>query len=287
MSDPLSRSRSWQFRFWASLALLPLVSGCVAAVAIPLVAGGTLYARQEGALVRAATPAEPVAAQGVQPTQLASIPEFASGEPEAIVTDLTELPLPGTGDLAGGESPWQAFIDYALTQGAALADGARPQSALIVADGQMLSPDRRPCANRHPAVIVDLDKAGEAFSPDPGARPQAGLAAGLARLREAGIVVLWVSSLPASRVEQVAAALRAANLDPQGKDQFLLARYAEDRKQVLREEANRDVCVIAIAGDQRADFDELFDYLRDPASAIGLDVMLGQGWFLVPPPLDP
>lgn len=202
------------------------------------------------------------------------------------MTDLTELPPPSPGDLVS-QSPWQTFFDYALAQGAALADARRPQSALISPDGILVDANRRPCASRYPAVIVDLDKAGEAFSPDAGARAPAGLAAGLARLREAGIVVLWLSSLPASRVGQVAAALRAADLDPEGKDQFLLIRYAEDRKQVLREEANRDVCVVAIAGDERSDFDELFDYLRDPSSAIGLDVMLGNGWFLVPPPLEP
>ena len=71
-----------------------------------------------------------------------------------------------------------------------------------------------------------------------------------------------------------------------GKDQFLLIRNGDDRKQLLREDANQDVCIVAIAGDQRSDFDELFDYLRDPNAAIGLDAMLGDGWFLVPPPLE-
>jgi len=40
--------------------------------------------------------------------------------------------------------------------------------------------------------------------------------------------------------------------------------------------------VVAIAGDERGDFDELFDYLRDPGSAVGLYPMMGEGWFLVP-----
>jgi hypothetical protein len=149
----------------------------------------------------------------------------------------------------------------------------------------MISPKRRPCAKRFPAVIVDLDRASSAFTPDPAALPAAGLPAGLARLREAGIIVLWLSQQPASRVGDVAAALRASGLDPEGKDQFLLIRYGEDRKQLLREQANEDVCIVAIAGDQRSDFDELFDYLRDPDGAAGLDAMLGDGWFLVPPPL--
>jgi hypothetical protein len=64
---------------------------------------------------------------------------------------------------------------------------------------------------------------------------------------------------------------------------LLLIRSAEDRKQLLRENANDDVCVVAIAGDRRGDFDELFDYLRNPGSAVGLYPMMGSGWFLVPP----
>ena len=40
-----------------------------------------------------------------------------------------------------------------------------------------------------------------------------------------------------------------------------------------------------MAGDDRADFDELYDYLRDPDGAITLEKMFGNGWFLTPPPL--
>ena len=38
-----------------------------------------------------------------------------------------------------------------------------------------------------------------------------------------------------------------------------------------------------MAGDERGDFDELFDYLRDPRLATAYDAQLGSGWFLVPP----
>jgi hypothetical protein len=265
-------------RFLAALALVPLLSGCVAAVAIPLVAGGTLYAREHGAFVHAATPAGPVD----EAAPLASLDPSV----QVVVTDLTALPPPTPADL-GGSSPWEPFLDYALAQGAALAEAKQPQSALLVPDGLFAAPHRRPCATRFPAVVLDLDKAKAAFAPEPGEQPSPGLAAGLARLREAGIVVLWLANLPASRVGEVASALRSSGLDPEGKDQFLLIRDGEDRKQALREDAGKDVCIVAIAGDQRADFDELFDYLRDPGSAAGLDEMLGDGWFLVPPPLEP
>ena len=275
MLAPLIRPHWRPARFLAVLALVPLLSGCVAAVAIPLVAGGTLYAREQGAFVRAATPAGPVG-EGSTPLDPPA---------QVVLTDLAALPPPTPADL-GGSSPWEPFIAYALAQGAALAETDRPQSALIVPDNLFTAPERRPCATRFPAVVLDLDKAKTAFSPEPGEQPPPGLAAGLARLREAGIVVLWLANLPASRVGEVAGVLRSSGLDPEGKDQFLLIRDGGDRKQALREDAGKDVCIVAIAGDQRADFDELFDYLRDPDSAARLDGMLGDGWFLVPPPLE-
>jgi len=84
-------------------------------------------------------------------------------------------------------------------------------------------------------------------------------------------------------VAGVASALQASGLDPSGRDPILLVRNEEERKQVLREEANQTVCVVAMAGDRRGDFDELFDYLRDPRIATAYDGQIGAGWFLVPP----
>ena len=104
-------------------------------------------------------------------------------------------------------------------------------------------------------------------------------------MRVAGVAVVWITALPAGEVTAVAEALKTSGLDPAGSDPLLLVRSAADRKQVLREDAQRDVCVIAIAGDRKGDFDELFDYLRDPASGASLDYLLGAGWFIVPPPL--
>lgn len=265
----------------AALAVLPVLSGCVAAVAIPLVAGGALYVRNHR--VRAATSVDQT---GLYAGPVAEPSEAASGgeSPVAVLTNLTELPPPTPSDL-GGANPWQPFFDYALAQGSALKAAERPESALIVPDGLFVTPERRPCIQRFPAVIVDLDKMKEAFNAA-GARPAPGLAQGLARLREAEIVVLWLTRLPAAQVGMVANTLRSSGLDPEGNDQFLLVRSPDDRKQILREQANQDVCVVAIAGDERSDFDELFDYLRNPDAAAGLDVMLGNGWFLVPPPFE-
>jgi hypothetical protein len=131
-------------------------------------------------------------------------------------------------------------------------------------------------------VVVDLD-AEAPFAPAAVTRVPPAVVAALAQLREAGVIVLWVSQASANDVTGIAEAIKASGLDPTGRDPILLVRNAEERKQVLRVEANDTVCVVAIAGDRRSDFDELFDYLRDPSLATAYDGRIGSGWFLVPP----
>jgi hypothetical protein len=252
------------------LAVLPLLSGCVAAVAIPLVAGGVLKARDQ-VRVRAATRLAKNSPQVSNPT--------------VTVTSLTELPPPDGAVAPNGSTSatWQPFVDYALAHATAAKEAPGP-SALLVTGGSMATPQREKCLAPHPAVVIDLDEGKTTFDPAKAQAAPAGLAASLVRLREAGVVVLWISQLPAARVADVSHALAASGLDPDRRDQLLLIRNPEDRKQVLRLQANADVCIVAIAGDRRDDFDELFDYLRTPDAALGLSLMIQTGWFLVPAP---
>ncbi len=62
-------------------------------------------------------------------------------------------------------------------------------------------------------------------------------------------------------------------------------RYPGDRKQTRRDDLAKVSCVIAIAGDSRSDFNELFEYLVNPEAALALELLIGQGWFLIPPAL--
>lgn len=263
----------------AGLALLPLLSGCVAAAfALPVAAAAGMIGKS--VQVRAATPVPDQRGNGSDAggAALASTPQLAGG---ATLTTLSELPPPS---MAGTASdPWREFVDYALRRAA----DRRETGSALLRPGALttLRPDRLACPQRTPAVVVDLDVGPAPFAPGGTKLPSAGLTEGLARLREAGIVVLWISQASANEVRKVADALRLSGLDPTGRDPLLLVRHDEDRKQTLRLEANLDVCVIALAGDQRGDFDELFDYLRDPATAVGLEAMIGSGWFIAPVPL--
>jgi hypothetical protein len=243
-----------------------------------------LYVRNQ-ARIRAATPVPPrssvATARAVQATTAAD-----AGAPSAVqLTPLTELPPPSgvapASDPLAGE--WQRFFGYAREQSARLADQGRGQSAILAPGANLSDPVRRACPTPRPAVIVDLDPEEGLFVPDRLDPASPEMAAALAQLRHAGVIVLWIAQLPSARASDVATALRASGLDPDGRDQLLLIRNRDDRKQVLREQANEDVCVMAIAGDLRSDFDELFDYLRTPAGAAGLYPMMGSGWFLVPP----
>ena len=65
-----------------------------------------------------------------------------------------------------------------------------------------------------------------------------------------------------------------------------MMRNGEDRKQERRREVSKTHCVVAIAGDTRADFDELYLYLKDRSAAQPLEELVGAGWFLTPLPIE-
>ena len=288
-------------RTFGVLAALMLLSGCVAVAALPLLAGGAMFAGGN-VKIRAATPRPkttgtvrlaPASDEQTAGAAIATTPILppALSQPagrgpagrEAIATSplLAELRPPGR-PIA---DPWNDFIDYAATRGAAAGGKARGRSVLLEAGTPIGLPKLRECNGKAPAVVIDLDAGANPFTPGAATVPSPALVTGLARVREAGVVVLWITALPAVEVGAVAEALKTSGLDPAGSDPLLLVRRGGDRKQLLREDAARDVCVVAIAGDRKGDFDELFDYLRDPASGESLEFLNGAGWFILPPPL--
>ncbi|MDN3647131.1 hypothetical protein QWY75_13040 [Pontixanthobacter aestiaquae] len=159
------------------------------------------------------------------------------------------------------------------------------QSAVLAAPGS-LSPTRTDCSIRPPAVLIDLDPGDQTF--DPSITPQANPALGqiLASLRLQAIDIFWISKQPAIAAGAVRKSLVASGLDPRGNDALLLMRRADDRKQARRKELAETHCLLAIGGDTRADFDELYLYLKDKTAAQPLEELIGAGWFLTPLPLN-
>ena len=264
---------------WLALAILPLLSGCLGAAVIPILASGPLLGRTH---VKAATkvPRKPAKRSPEQKP-----PSSEATHTKAVAESATEksAPASATPAAAASDDPWQRFFTYAMTHYQPKPDDKTGlESALLQQPPALDEPVRANCREQQPAVIIDMDDGAVPFAPAQVVHASPELAVGLAQLRLAGIVVLWISKLPASRAADVEQALQSSGLDPHGLDQLLLLRRPDDRKQLLRQNAADDVCVIAIAGDVRGDFDELFDYLRVPGSAAGLDPMIGHGWFMVP-----
>ncbi|MCR2834201.1 hypothetical protein [Parerythrobacter lacustris] len=162
----------------------------------------------------------------------------------------------------------------------------QPRDSALLASPALLRPDRTECSIRPPAVVVDIDPGEGIFDPSITPAPNTMLGQMLGAMRQQEIEIYWISALPAVQAGAVRKALGTAGLDPDGKDQLLLMRNGEDRKQERRRELARSHCVVAIAGDTRADFDELFAYLKDRSAAQPLEELVGAGWFLTPLPLE-
>ncbi|MGV3555880.1 MAG: hypothetical protein ACO1OD_11555 [Croceibacterium sp.] len=262
----------------AALALLPALGGCVAAAALAVPAMTAI-----GAATRDKSPpkpdqaAEPPAATVAEEERLAD-----SGSVELL--PLTELPPPSGGSAPAASDTWRDFLAFALSR----KPDAQGQftSAMLSQDSKLdLLPRFERCERDERAVVIDLDPGTAAFEPGAQLHAQPALADKLDVLRRAGILVMWISRQDPNRVSDIADALLRSGLDPTGRDPILLTLGDGDRKQTLREQAAQTACVVAIAGDERQDFDELFGYLRNPTMATNFDSLLGAGWFLVPSPL--
>lgn len=289
------------------LAILPLLSGCVAAL-LPLAAAGAIG---KGEIDRAKAKREIVAAGAINVTQ----PIVTVGEGDRNTENLNssegkKSKFVGRGEgfeipnsMLGSDptdqlsaiarpsipqnSPYAGFAAYALEQSARLEAGEDVQSVVLIPRIDIFNPKTLDCAGKPLAVLIDLDDHGNSDLLEAEALyRQNGLVEILASLRASQVSVIWVSDQPASAAGAISAMLAEGGLSAKAADDFLfLDRGGDDRKQERRWDAARNYCVVAIAGDDRADFDELYDYLLNPNGAIALEPMFGSGWFLTPPPL--
>lgn len=280
---------------WLVLPLLafavPSLSGCVA-VAIPALAGaGVFGTRIDGkevdepkvAKAPAPTPAPtPTPVPAPPPTIAVQVPLSTADAANAQAELTVSYPDPAR-PLAPEQANFARFVRYSQASAVGARSGAELPSALL-SDPVALDGKRRRCAAGDQLIaLIDLDPAGGVFDPpaDPAQLP--GLALGLAVLREAGIEIAWLTDLPVDQSGAVRTSLEKAGLDPRGQDIISLRRDEPDTKQQRRDNLAGLTCVVAIVGDEQPDFDERFKYLRNPEAGAGLETLIGDGWFLVPP----
>ena len=275
-------------RLLAGVALALSCSGCVGAALAPLAAAGAI-ARSKGAerperatapvretLAVRRTPAPAPQAEATAPLVTAAkgpmaVPTAPAGDNQPMVLPTSGLP-----------AQYAQFTQFAARS--AQATGNERRSA-ILADSTSLKPETKVCGGEQPAVVVDIDPGDATFDPAAVSATQPPLAYALMDLRRAGIAILWSSSVSQAREPDIHRALQQSGLDPLGSDALLLAARPGARKFEQVKSASEAYCIVAIAGDENSDFDDVFSYLADPAAAKDLQSLIGEGWFLAPPPI--
>jgi hypothetical protein len=227
--------------------------------------------------------AQPRPIETPAPVQAAQPAEATAQAPAPVARVVRPLPtpVPSTREPFGPSGITQ-LLSYANSREVSTEE--EPASAML-SDRVALEPTKALCSGVSPTILIDLDPEGALFDSTTASRPPSGLARGLSQLRESGVNVAWISGNGIDELDAIKRALTYSGLDLGNEDRVLLVRSPDDRKQTLREELAQISCLIAIAGDTRSDFDELYDYLKNPSDAEKLEPLIGDGWFIIPQPL--
>lgn len=302
-----------RFVFLPLLALAGTsLSGCVA-VAIPALAGSAMVGTRVDGTEARPSPAPAVAATAVAtpaPTMAAPIPSPVAPAATPTAPDILAAPVtvqapaqplrPPAATLGAASTPNGSTIAPAnpvrpeqlgfarfVRYGSAIAESGasgRAQLSAMLKDPIAINGERRLCAaGDKPVALIDLDPKGSVFSPPTRPAKQPGLALGLAVLREAGVAIAWLSDLTVNESGPLRSALEQSGLDPRGEDILPLRRDGDDRKQLRMDNLAASACIIAIADDERPDFDERYKYLRNAEAGAELEPVIGNGWFLIDP----
>ncbi|MBO9512165.1 hypothetical protein [Erythrobacter sp. A6_0] len=252
------------------------LQGCVVAAAAPFAAAGVAIAKGKRDAPRA--PAN--AALAPAPSTAAALP--SSDDTAVVLTDLTALPAPSPRDIGVRDKTFLTFAQHALDRVEASPANADTRSAVLATPGAFDS-ERAACRARPAMVLIDLDPGRDAFDPLANSQTDPGLVDALTRLREQDVVIAWQTRLGENFAEAIRAALARTGLDPEGTDKLLVLGSLDERKQTRRDAQAKTHCIVAILGDERADFDELYLYLKDREAVVPSDAIIGRGWFLATP----
>ncbi len=226
--------------------------------------------------------AAPVPAPAPAPAPAAATPAPAPAAQSAALEPLATYPDPAR-PIPEGQANFARFVRYGEASARQASQGAELPSA-ILADAIALDGKRRRCsAGEQLVAVIDLDPPGGTFAPPANPPKLPGLALGLTVLREAGVEIAWLSDLSTTQSGALRTALEQSGLDPRGQDIISLRRDEGDPKDQRRANLAGIACIVAIAGDERTDFDTRFKYLLNPEAGAGIEPLIGDGWFLIEP----
>ena len=285
-------------RRWPVLGLLLGVAltlqGCVA-VLLPIAAVGVI-GKKEVDKARARTRA---AEEGFDPSSVDTtlLPEVIVGEvlaepiASALPPPAEETEAPGTMSaldrllLSNISNAYLPFARHALGEAGKRQKGEAVRSAVLVERVSLSQPQTISCDAKPMAVLIDLDVApGTPAEMD--IERQNGFAELLDTLRESGIRIAWLAETDERQLGPILDLLREGDAPVlRDTDLMLVGLPGSYRKQERRWALAQSHCVVAIAGDRKGDFDELYDYLRDQSYAIRLEAFTGRGWFELPHPI--
>jgi hypothetical protein len=188
-------------------------------------------------------------------------------------------------DEANITNAYLPFARYAIGEAAKRQAGGRVRGAVLTQNVSLTQPQAMDCGNKPLAAIIDLDIA-PGTPTEMEVERQNGFAALLDAMRESDIRIAWLAETSEGRLGRVLGLLREGD-EPvmRAGDIMLVGLPGSYRKQERRWQLAQSHCVIAIAGDRKSDFDELYDFLRDQSYAIRLEAFMGRGWFELPHPV--
>ena len=183
-------------------------------------------------------------------------------------------------------SGYRALANYALAVSAKEGGAVRP-SALIDPSTITVWPNARPCAADRLAIVVDLDPDLRVFDPNDPPLPADDIITELDRVRKAGVVIVWATALLETNESAVRTVLAATEVSPANADILVMASRRFSKYDRIHQLASK-LCIIAMGGDRIGDFEQAYDYLKDPKGPIAnvLAAHVGLDWFLVPTPIS-
>lgn len=254
-------------------------------MAVPVLAGTTMMGNinTNTALNPTSTNAAPLQAEpGPAPSVASPASPPANANRISAPTAAPTLPLAGL-QLTSFDPAFAQFASSAMkTASSAPASESQPVPSALLKDPVALDGTLRECPQDKPlAVLIDLDPAGGGFAAPATPMQLPEHAAALGEMRSADITIAWISGRSLSDTGAIRTALEQSGLDPRGEDILILTSSDNDSKQEMRAAFAAATCLIAIAGNERGDFDERFGYLRNPADGAALDRLIGKTWFLI------